>query len=157
MKIEPPDPELARLLSEVNDLAATSSREAALDPDATWQRISSLRERFAAVRANIPEVELIARLNDYAGHRFDLVDDTSEYVAAGQEVLTLSQVLADAPLVVAPALQQTLVRLTSLLSEPEVPQLFGRLLRRLRELGRQSGDPELKAWVEGVISALPSE
>ena len=110
-----------------------------------------------AVRANIPEVELIARLNDYAGHRFELVDDSTEYAAAGQEVLTLSQVLADAPLLVAPALQQTVVRLTSLLGEPEVPQLFGRLLRRLRELARQSGDPELKAWVDGVISALPSE
>jgi hypothetical protein len=157
LKIEPPDPELARLLSEVNDLAETSSREAALDPDAAWQRISSLRERFVAVRANIPEVELIARLNDYAGHRFELVDDASEYAAAGQELLTLSQVLSDTPLLVAPALQQTLVRLSSLLGEPEVPKLFGRLLRRLRELGRQSGDPELKAWVEGVISVLPSE
>jgi len=157
VKIEPPDPELSQLLSEVNDLAATSSREAALDPDAAWQRISALSERFASVRAKIPEVELVARLNDYAGHRFDLVDDAEEYAAAGQEILTLSQVLGDAPLVVAPALQQTLVRLTSLLGEPEVPQLFGKLLRRLRELGRQSGDPELKAWVDGVISALPSE
>jgi hypothetical protein len=43
------------------------------------------------------------------------------------------------------------------LTEDGVPRLFGQLLKRLRDLSRQTGDLELKAWLTGVADALPGD
>lgn len=150
------DLELERLLAAVNELAASVGVEQArAAPDAFPERVAELRGQFAALHAVRDDVELECRLLDYAEHRFALVDEAREYARATEELLTASLVLADAPKLIAPALQRAIVRLSAVLSEPGVPQLFGRLLRRLRELARQSGDSDLRAWVDGVVASLP--
>lgn len=150
------DLELERLLTAVNELAASVGVEQArAAPDAFLERVAELRGQFAALHAVRDDVELECRLLDYAEHRFALVDEAREYARATEELLTASLVLADAPKLIAPALQRGAVRLSAVLSEPGVPQLFARLLRRLRELARQSSDSDLRAWVDGVVASLP--
>jgi hypothetical protein len=150
------DHELDALLAAVNELAASVGVEQArAAPEAFLERVAELRGRFARLHAVREDVELQCRLLDYAEHRFALVDEAREYARATEELLTASLVLADAPELIAPALQRGVVRLSAVLSEPGVPQSFGRLLRRLRELARQSGSADLRAWVDGAIAALP--
>jgi hypothetical protein len=150
------DLELERLLSAVNELAASVAVEQTRSaPEAFLERVAELRAQFAALLPSRDEVELNCRLLDYAEHRFALVDEAGDYSRATEELLTASLVLADAPELIAPALQRGVVRLSAVLSEPGVPQSFARLLRRLRELARQSGSADLRAWVDGVVAALP--
>lgn len=150
------DLELERLLTQVNELAASVGVEQARStPETFLERVTELRGQFAGLHAVRDDVELECRLLDYAEHRFALVDEAREYTRATEELLTASLVLADAPDLIAPALQRGVVRLSAVLSEPGVPQSFARLLRRLRELARQSGNSELRAWVDGVVASLP--
>ena len=150
------DLELERLLTAVNELAASVGVEQArATPEAFLERVAGLRGQFAALRPSRDDVELQCRLLDYAEHRFALVDEAREYARATEELLTASLVLADVPELIAPALQRGIVRLSAVLAEPGVPQSFARLLRRLRELARQSGSADLRAWVDGVVAALP--
>jgi sugar-specific transcriptional regulator TrmB len=150
------DPELERLLAAVNELAASVGVERArAAPDAFLERVGELQRQFAALRPTREEVELQCRLLDYAEHRFTLVDEARDYARAAEELLTASLVFSDSPELIAPALQRGVVRLSAVLSEPGVPQSFGRLLRRLRELARQSSNADLRAWVDGVVASLP--
>jgi len=150
------DIEFERLLSDASELAAMAGPEAGrADSDAFLEQVARLQQRFAELRPTRQELDLQIRCQAYAEHRFGLVDEAHEYARAAEELLALSLVLSEAPEVVAPALQRGVLRLSAVLSEPGVPRLFGRLLRRLRELARQSGSAELRAWVEGVVAALP--
>jgi len=150
------DIEFERLLSDASELAATLGSSAArADADAFLAQVARLQQRFAELRPSREQLDLQIRCQAYAEHRLGLVDEAHEYARATEELLALSLVLSDAPEVVAPALQRGVVRLSAVLSEPGVPRLFGRLLRRLRELARLSGSAELRAWVDGVVRALP--
>ena len=150
------DLELERLLGAVNELAASVGvAQARAAPEAFLERVAELQGQFAALRPRREDIELECRLLDYAEHRFTLVDEARDYGRATEELLTASLVLASAPELIAPALQRGVVRLSAVLSEPGVPQSFARLLRRLRELARQSGSDDLRAWVDGVVAALP--
>jgi hypothetical protein len=151
----PPVAELERLLIDVNELAASVSVEQARAGDAFAERVAELRARFARMLALLDPVQLDQRLSEYAEHRMQLVDESEEYARATEELLTLSLVLIDAPEAAAAALKRGCVRLSGVLSEPGVPRLFGRLLRRVRELARQTGSVELRAWVDGVMASLP--
>jgi hypothetical protein len=153
---QPPDLELERLLAAVNELAASLGVEQTRSaPAAFLERVAELQGQFATLRAAWEDAELQRRLVEYAERRFALVDEAREYARATEELLTASLVLADAPELIAPALQRGVIRLSAVLSEAGVPQSFARLLRRLRELARQSGSADLRAWVDGAIAALP--
>jgi hypothetical protein len=150
------DFEFERLLSDASELGAQLGSSAAqADSEAFLAQVARLQQRFAELRPSREELDLQLRCQAYADHRLGLVDEAHEYAQATQELLALSLVLSAAPDVVAPALQHGVLRLSAVLSEPGVPRLFGRLLRRLRELARVSGSAELRAWVDGVVSALP--
>ena len=150
------DLEFERLLSDASELAASlGSEKVRADSDAFLERVAQLQRRFAELRPARDELDLQLRCQAYAEHRFQLVDEAHEYAQATEELIALSLVLSEAPGVVGPALQRGVVLLSATLGEPGVPRLFGRLLRRLRELARQSGNAELRAWVDGVVSALP--
>jgi hypothetical protein len=157
----PTDVELERLLSDVTELSASLGLQQARAESAPFlERVAELGRRFAGLRNSETESDrsdevLQACLIAHAEHRLQLVDEPAEYAQATEELLTLSLVLSDAPELVAPALQRGVVRLSAVLSEPGVPRQFGRLLRRLRELARQSGSLDLQAWVDGAIAALP--
>lgn len=148
---ETPD-ELDRLLGEVNDLAASLPLG---NSEEFLARVTAVRSRAASLAAYVPAATLTRRCVSYAERRLSLVDEAEEYGLATDELITLSLVLADAPAVVTPALQRGVVLLSNVLAEPGVPQQFARLLRQLRALARQSGDGELRAWIDGVVSALP--
>jgi hypothetical protein len=148
---EAPD-ELDRLLGEVNDLAASLPQG---DSEVFLARLAEVRARAASLSAYVPAGTMKRRSVAYAEHRMQLVDQAEEYGLATDELITLSLVLADAPLLVAPALQRGVVLLSNVLAEEGVPQQFARLLRQLRALQRQSGDAELRAWIDGVVRALP--
>lgn len=121
------------------------------------ERLGSLRLRFRELRERRAESEMKAELEDFARHRFELVDEPGEYADATSEVLSLSLVAADAPELVERALQDSVIRLSAVLSVEGVPQLFAQLLKRLRELARQHQNTELRVWVDGVVAALPDE
>lgn len=148
------DPELTQFLEQVTELSA--SRDA-LGPDAFLSQLDELAAQFALLRKYRKDANLAARLESFAVHRFELVDDPSEYVLAGNEVSLLSMVLTDAAPLVLPALKRSVSIVSLVLSEPGVPRLFGQLLKRLRTLARQQKDEELERWVAGVISALPGD
>ncbi len=146
------DAELERLLGEVTDLAAVLPLG---DSEAFLQRVADVRARAVSLCEHLPAAALTSRCVAYAEHRLSLVDEAEEYGLATDELITLSLVLADAPALAAPALQRGVVLLSNVLAEPGVPQQFARLLRQLRALARQSGDGELRAWIDGVVRALP--
>ncbi|HVZ33440.1 MAG TPA: hypothetical protein VG963_13500 [Polyangiaceae bacterium] len=123
--------------------------------DAFLERLGSLRLRFTELaKTRDPEL-LEAVIGAFASHRFDLVDEPREYAEATSELLCLSLVASEVPERVIRALQDGVVRLSGVLAEEGVPQLFAQLLKRLRELARARQDAELRAWVDAVISALP--
>jgi hypothetical protein len=136
----------------VNDLAASLPLG---NSEEFLARVASVRGRAASLAAYVPAATFTRRCLTYAERRLSLVDEPEEYGLATDELITLSLVLADAPRVVAPALQRGVVLLSLVLAEPGVPQQFARLLRQLRALARQSGDGELREWIDGVVSALP--
>lgn len=157
----PTDIELERFLVDVTELSASlGPQQARAESDPFLERAAELGRRFSSLRSSTSTSDrsdevLQACLIAHAEHRFRLVDEAAEYAQATEELLTLSLALAGAPELVAPALQRGIVLLSAVLSEPGVPRQFGRLLRRLRDLARQSGSAELKAWVDGAIGALP--
>jgi hypothetical protein len=146
------DPELAQFFEQVTLLSAERQ---ATGPEAFFERVNELTVRFAELRKYRSERTLLSGLEGFAAHRFELVDDPSEYSLAADEVMVLSMVLAESAPLIIPALKRSVVILSGVLSENGVPQLFAQLLKRLRELGRQGGDTELVSWVQGVVSALP--
>jgi hypothetical protein len=157
----PTDIELERLLVAVTELSASlGPQQARAESDPFLEQVAELGRRFSSLRSTESESDrsdevLQACLIAHAEHRFRLVDEPAEYAQATEELLTLSLVLSSAPELVAPALQRGVVLLSAVLTEPGVPRQFGRLLRRLRDLARQSGNAELQAWVSGAISSLP--
>lgn len=148
------DPELNKLLRSVEELSATRH---ARGPDAFLDQVNTLAAELQALRKYRSDRALSARLEEYAAHRFELVDDASEYALATNEVLVLSIVLAEAPELVTRSLQRAASILSGALREEGVPALFGQLLKRLREIARSTGDPGLKFWLDGVVSALPGD
>ncbi len=146
------DPELAQFFEQVTLL---STERQSTGPEAFFERVNELTARFTELRKYRSERTLLSALEGFAAHRFELVDDPSEYSLAADEVMVLSMVLAESAPLIIPALKRSVVILSGVLSEEGVPQLFAQLLKRLRELGRQSGDAELASWVKGVVSALP--
>jgi hypothetical protein len=152
MSEAPETDELERLLGDVSDLAASLPLG---DSEAFLERVAAVRTRAAELAGWVPAGTLRRRAVEYAERRLQLVDEAEEYGLATDELITLSLVMADTPALVAPALQRGVVLLSHVLSEPGVPQQFARLLRQLKALARQSGDGELRAWIDGVVSALP--
>src|SRR5690606_35140790 len=116
-----------------------------------------LGEKLGRLLPYRTERALEQRLTAFARRRFDLVDDASEYALASEEVMLLSTALGASARLAFPALKAALERLSGALGEPEVPALFGALLKHARRLARQHGDAELAAWVQGVVDALPSD
>lgn len=151
---EPPDADwdLERILTDVSDLAQSLPLG---DSQAFLDRMAAARARCTNLCRGLPIPALQRRCVEYAEQRMQLVDEPEEYGLATDELIALSLVFGDAPLVVAPALQRGVVLLSNVLTEANVPQQFARLLRQLRALARQSGDSELRAWVDGVVRSLP--
>lgn len=148
------DPELSKLLRSVEELSAVRNAQG---PDAFLDQVHTLAAELQTLRKYRSDRALSARLEEYAAHRFALVDDASEYALAADEVLVLSIVSAEAPELVTRALQRSVSILSGVLIEEGVPALFGQLLKRLREIARSTGDPGLKFWLDGVVNALPSD
>jgi hypothetical protein len=148
------DPELASFLERVTELSALRQGSG---PEAFFAHIHDLGVELRELRKYRTDRALGPRLEAFAARRFELVDDSSEYALATDEVLVLSMVLADAAELAIPALKRGVIILSAVLSEEGVPRLFGQLLKRLRDLSRQTGDVELKAWLTGVADALPGD
>jgi hypothetical protein len=148
------DPELARFLERVIELSALRQTSG---PEAFLAMLDELGAQFRELRKYRNDRALGPSLDAFAARRFELVDDPSEYALAADEVLVLSMVLGDAAELIVPALQRSVMTLSGVLAEDDVPRLFGQLLKRLRELARQTGNIELKGWLAGVVKALPSE
>jgi hypothetical protein len=148
------DPELASFLTRVTELSALRHGSG---PEAFLARIDDLATELRELRKYRTDRALGPRLEAFAARRFELVDDSSEYALATDEVIVLSLVLADAPDLAIPALKRGVIILSAVLTEDGVPRLFGQLLKRLRDLSRQTGDLELKAWLTGVADALPGD
>src|SRR5262245_5779888 len=92
------DLELERLLSDVNELAASfRSEQTHAESEGFLERVAELRERFSELRASRDELEMQVRFSAYADHRLRLVDESEEYARATEELLTLSLVLSGAP------------------------------------------------------------
>lgn len=153
-----PEPEfdqgVATLLDRVVELSA---RQSGTDPESFLAEVEKLKTDFRAIVGSRDEVELRAHFEDFARHRFTLVDDGSEYALAAEEVLVLSMVVSDAPESCTRALQESIITLSGVLLEPGVPPKFTQLLRRVRQIARQTGSSELRAWVDGVVAALPAD
>lgn len=126
-------------------------------PDAFLEQVGELAAELSQLRRYRTDRALSSRLETYAARRLDLVDEAGEYALAVDEVLVLSIVLSDAAELVVPALKRSLSILSGVLSEQGTAELFGQLLKRLRDIARASGDAELKAWVAGVVNALPGD
>jgi hypothetical protein len=148
------DPELAGFLERVTELSALRQGSG---PEAFFARINDLASELGELRKYRTDRALGPRLEAFAARRFELVDDSSEYALATDEVIVLSMVLADVAELAIPALKRSVIILSAVLTEEGVPRLFGQLLKRLRDLSRQSGDIELKAWLTGVADALPGD
>jgi hypothetical protein len=148
------DPELSRFLERVIELSALRQTSG---PDAFLSVLDQLGAQFRELRKYRKDGALGPSLQAFAARRFELVDEASEYALAADEVLVLSMVLADAATLIVPSLQRSVMILSGVLAEAGVPRLFGQLLKRLRELSRQTGDAELKAWLASVVKALPSD
>lgn len=145
------DPELAHWLQAVVDFAALGPG----DPDVMLERVEDLAGLFAELRKYRQEQVLREALLGFARKRFELVDEASEYAAAGREVFSLALVAEAAPELLMPVLRQSVVALSEQLGADGVPRVFGQLLKRLRELARRSGDIDSRAWADGVIANLP--
>lgn len=148
------DPELSQFLEGVTHLSAVRN---ALGPDAFLEQVDELATNFQQLRKYRSERAMSSGLENFAAHRFELVDESSEYALATDEVLVLSIVVAQAPELVVPALKRSVHILSRALLEEGVPALFGQLLKRLRDIARLTGELELKAWVTGVANALPGD
>ena len=148
------DPELSKFLRGVEELSAVRH---ARGPDAFLHQVDTLGAELQALRKYRSDRVLSTRFEEYAAHRFALVDDASEYALAADEVLVLSIVSAEAPELVTRALQRSVSILSGVLIEEGVPALFGQLLKRLRDIARSTGDPALEHWLEGVVNALPGD
>jgi hypothetical protein len=146
------DPELARLLDVLVDLAAQRS---GLGPDGFLAGLEGLQAQFQRLLQYRTERALTQRLSAFARRRFELVDDETEYALATEEVMLLSSALGGSAPLAFPALKASLELLSAALTEDGVPALFGKLLKYTQRLARQHGDSELEGWVRGVVSALP--
>lgn len=148
------DPELNRLLDAVVDLAA---ERVLLGPDAFLAALDDLAGRFQRLLPYRTERALTQSLSSFARRRFELIDDPSEYPLAAEEVMLLSTLLqASAPLAI-PATKLAVELLSARLTEEGAPAVFGKLLKHLRQLAHLHADPELAAWVRGVVAALPDD
>jgi hypothetical protein len=136
---------------------ALSEKQRSVPPDEFLPEVDVLRGELKLLEQSYSEEVLRGCFEAFARHRFELVDGGEEYAAAADEVLVLSLVSSQAPRLCTGALQRAVVTLSSVLGEEGVVRQFGNLLRRLRQLARQTGDAELKAWVSGVVGALPED
>lgn len=148
------DPELSRFFDAIVDLAAERH---ALGPDAFLAALDEQAVQFRRLLAYRSERALTQRLSAFARKRLELVDDASEYAIAIEEVMLLSTALQSSAQLAFPALKACLELLSGKLAEDGVPALFGKLLKRTRQLARQHHDTELEAWVQGVVKALPDD
>jgi hypothetical protein len=148
------DPELSRILDRVTLLGM---ERLGLGPDSFLERASELQAEFTALARYRADALLSSRLEQFVQHRFDLVDDASEYALAAHEAFILSLVLDGQRRLVVPALRRAILLASGHLLEEGMPQLFGQLLKRLRTFARTENDPDLKAWVDGVVRSLPAE
>lgn len=148
------DPELRRFLDAVVELSADRQR---LGPEAFLARVEALAGPLEALRKYRSARVLTERFESFAKQRFGLIDDSSEYALAGDEVLVLSLVLGAAAPLAVPALQHAVHALAGALTAEGAAAVFGQLLKRLQRLAREHDDRELSAWVDGVARALPGD
>jgi hypothetical protein len=136
---------------------ALSEKQRSAHPDEFLQEVDGLRGELRSLQQSHSEELLRGCFEAFARHRFELVDSGEEYATACDEVLVLSMVASETPALCVRALQEAVITLSSVLAEEGAVRQFGNLLRRLRQLARQTDDAELKAWVAGVVSSLPDE
>src|SRR5688500_6961346 len=108
------DPELARFLGNVISLSA---QRRALGPDAFLERLADLEAQFIELRKYRSDRTLQSRFQEFAKHRFELIDDNSEYAHATDEVMVLTLALDTATPLVVPALKHSLAVLSDVLAE----------------------------------------
>jgi len=148
------DLRLEHFLDRVLELSEKQRRVA---PDEFLAEVDVLRGELKGLEQSHSEEVLRGSFEAFARHRFQLVDSGEEYATVAEEVLVLSMVASEAPRLCVRALQQAVMALSAVLGEEGAVQQFGALLRRLRQLARQTDDSELKAWLAGVAAALPAE
>jgi hypothetical protein len=148
------DLRLERFLERV---LALSENQRSAHPDEFLQEVDVLRGELKSLEQSYSEELLRGCFEAFARHRFELVDSGEEYATASDEVLVLSMVSSEAPSLCVGALQAAVITLSSVLAEEGAVRQFGNLLRRLRQLARQTDDAELKAWLAGVVSSLPDD
>lgn len=151
----PPDD--LRLEHFLDRVLALSAKQRSTAPDEFLAEADVLRAELTSLAQSHSEEVLRGSFEAFARHRFELVDSGDEYATVAEEILVLSMVASEAPALCIRALQQGVVALSSVLGEEGVVQQFASLLRRLRQIARQTGDAELKAWLAGVAAALPAE
>jgi hypothetical protein len=150
-------PEDLRVERFFERVLALRERQQRMAPDEFLPEVDALRAELKLLEQSHSEEVLRACFEAFARHRFQLVDSGDEYATAADEVLVLSMVSSEAPRLCIRALQEAVITLSSVLGEEGAVRQFGNLLRRLRQLARQTDDAELKAWVAGVVGALPEE
>lgn len=150
-------PDDLRLEHFFDRVLALSEKQRGAHPDEFLPELDVLRAELKSLESSYPEELLQGCFEAFARHRFELADSGEEYAAAADEVLVLSMVSSEAPRLCIRALQEAVLELSSVLGEEGAVRQFGNLLRRLRQLARQTDDAELKAWVAGVVRALPEE
>lgn len=148
------DPELRRYLDTVVHLSADRHSRG---PDAFIGALDDLITEFEGLRKYRSERVLRERFEAFAKKRFELVDDSSEYALAADEVLVLSLALGASARLAVPALKHATVALSEVLAADGAAAMFGQLLKRLQRLAREHQDRELEAWVDGVARALPGD
>lgn len=153
LAVPPDDLRLEHFLDRVLNLSQTQRSSG---PDAFLAEVDVLRAELTSLQQSHSEEVLRGSFEAFAQHRFELVDSGEEYATAAEEILVLSMVAAEAPTLCIRALQQGVVALSSVLAEEGVVEQFGKLLRRLRQVARQTRDAELQAWLAGVAAALPA-
>jgi hypothetical protein len=146
------DEELAQFLHGVTELAALRKT---MGPDEFLSASDGLAAQFSTLQAQRAAHALEQHLEAFVRHRFELVDEASEYSCAGEETMVLSLALRQSPGLVIPALKAGVVGLSHALAEPEVLPLFSGFLRQLKALAQQTDNPELRDWVQQVVASLP--
>lgn len=148
------DPELSRYLDAVVQLSADRH---VLGPEAFLASIEALGHQLEGLRKYRSARVLGERFESFAKKRFALVDDSSEYALAGDEVLVLSLALGAAAPLAVPAMKHAVQTLSGTLTAEGATTMFGQLLKRLQRLAREHDDRELLAWVDGVARVLPDD
>lgn len=148
------DAELSRWLERVVMLSGSDELSA---PEDFLLRAQALEQELDGLSRFRSPAALERSLLAFAQHRFKLIDAGHEYAEAGHEMLVLAVVLGQHAHAGAPALKHAVRELASVVSEPGVVPIFGKLLKRLQGIARAEKDDELFGWVRAVAHALPGD